>query len=183
MNILECPNCATTVVPRADGNCPSCRHSLVRSAESQSPDAVAASVTDASAESGLLKQSEAARQVLTVVRVLLYIGWPLSLLLVPYLIFSMPVVGIMAMSDPKAPLGAIIIGFFGLVLLAVFSVFHIVVANRLRFRKPGAMRAAIALCCIMMLGFPLFTIIGASCLRKIRVFYPIYLHEVPGTSA
>lgn len=60
-----------------------------------------------------------------------------------------------------------------MILLAVYSVAHIVVVNNMRRRTPGAMRAATVLCAIMMLGFPLLTIVGVLCIQKIRLFYPI----------
>jgi len=111
--------------------------------------------------------SEAAREIATVVRVFRFIGWigvifytPLALIALGMLIYSL----VVEPSDSVAG-NAVGVGLCGGVLFVSFTYFR--TASALRAKHPRARRAATVLSCVLLLGFPIFTIVGIICLIKV----------------
>jgi hypothetical protein len=118
--------------------------------------------------------SKAEREIGFVIRILQYIGWPFSVLFVPLALVTILVSLYTALTDPEAPVGELLIGTFVFCLIAAFFVSHLLVARNLKLRVPSAGKAARILSAFMLLGFPLFTIVGVLCMSKISSNYNEY---------
>ena len=126
----------------------------------------------------------AAKEVRTVSRVLRWFGVVVSVI---YLAMSV--------SATFALLVFVIAGrtkeIIGILLptLACWGVFYIGwtyvrVGKGLLLKKPKAYRAAMILLCLLLIGFPLFTLVGILCIVKLRNNYEDYqppLEPVPET--
>ncbi len=121
--------------------------------------------------------SEAERQIGFVIRILQYIGWPFSILFVPYALFIIILSVYTFLTDSNAPYGTLFLGTLLFTLIASFFVAHLRVARKMKQRDSSARLAGIALSTLMLLGFPLFTLVGLLCLRKITLHYDSYCNE------
>lgn len=112
--------------------------------------------------------TDSEREIRTVARVFRWIGWvgvilyfPVIVMNVGALIYSLLVEPV---NSPMVLAGASLL--HGGILFVSFTFLR--TAKGLANKHPLSGRAAKVLSCILLLGFPLFTIVGAICLHKVR---------------
>jgi hypothetical protein len=121
-------------------------------------------------------QTEAEQNIRFVIRILRYIGWPFAILFVAMATLGIALAPFVAFSKEGTIGMGIAIAAIN-IPFAVFFVWLLSVAKRMAQRDPSAKSPAINLSALMLLGFPLFTIVGILCLYKIRTFYDAYCTE------
>lgn len=115
--------------------------------------------------------TEAEQEIRFVIRIFRWIGWIGAVLYVP-----MPLLSILAlidslMTEPRNSLFLVGVclancSFYALFISLLFG------ARKLVRRSKRALQWARGLCYLMMIiGFPLFTIVGAICIRKLNRHY------------
>ena len=113
----------------------------------------------------------AIREIRSVVRVFRLIGW--TSCLVCFLFFSMLATLIWrTLSFDDMIVGLVTSGVF------VSAVSYLRTATALKAGRLSSKRAAILLSCLLLLGFPLFTLIGIICLQKVRRHFDDYCHLI-----
>jgi hypothetical protein len=124
--------------------------------------------------------SDAERQIRVVIRVFRLTGWPLLILFGGIVVLVVLTILTRIVADGVAgkPLPAELIP--GPSLLAIAGIGSISVASQLARRKPGARWQGYVLSLLMLLGFPVFTIVGVSCFLRIRRDYREYCEECFG---
>ena len=121
--------------------------------------------------------SEAAKQIRVVIRILRYIGWPLAILLCPLSLFFLTTTILFAFIRPDARLADGVV--FGVILLGLsgYFVFALRVASRMARRDPNVRFKAYLVLTPLLLGFPLFTIVALLCMAKIGRYYGDFCEE------
>lgn len=121
-----------------------------------------------------LVADEAERQVQMVIRIFHYIGWPFFILMGAMTVMTLSL-GVLAVAAGETEqIGFVLLGSLAFALLTLFFYAFIRVARQMRARNPKASGPATALSALMLLGFPLFTIVGVICLVVIMSKYAAY---------
>jgi hypothetical protein len=121
-------------------------------------------------------ETEAAQNIGFVIRILRYIGWPFAILFVAMTVIGILLFPVLAFSQNGSLGTAVLVALIN-VPFAAFFVWLLNVAKRMAQRDPNAKSPAINLSAVMLLGFPLFTIVGFMCLFKIQRCYDAYCAE------
>lgn len=136
--------------------------------------------------------TSADNEIRVVIRVLKWIGWPLTCFFGAAAILcaiAFPITIFSALpKDPSKVPTFILSGIAAIVLLLGIAYgFHgyVRLARKLQDRKPDvAKTVSQSLIPMMVLGFPIFTVIGFVVQQKIRLHYPVHLQsETHGSSS
>jgi hypothetical protein len=124
--------------------------------------------------------TDSEREIRVVVRVFRWIGWLGTIIYVPMVVGPVGTLVYSILVEPQeSPVVLVCAAFFNGIVLSIF-VAMLFAASKLKHRRPGALKWGSVLSCVMMIGFPLFTLIGVLCLRKLRRYYATY-SELPST--
>lgn len=77
--------------------------------------------------------------------------------------------------NDTSPLALVVLLYAGLFTV---SILFLRTARQLRAGSPTAPRGVYALSCLLLLGFPLLTIVGLLCMYDVRRWYPEYRREL-----
>ncbi len=121
-------------------------------------------------------ETEAERNIRFVIRILRYIGWPFAILFVGMAAIGVLVAPVLAFAK-EGSIGAAVVIVVTTLPFAAFFVWLLNVAKRMAQRDVTAKSPATNASSLLLLGFPLFTIVGVMCVFKIRRFYDMYCAE------
>ena len=121
-------------------------------------------------------ETEAERNIRLVIRILRYIGWPFAILFVGMAAVGALLAQFLVFANDDS-IGAAVALVVTNLPLAVFFVWLLNVAKRMAQRDITAKSPATNASSLLLLGFPLFTIVGIICVFKIRRFYDVYCAE------
>jgi len=118
--------------------------------------------------------SDSEREIRVVIRVFRRIGWFGTIIYVPMVVGPIGTL-VYSLFVERQESSVVLVGATLLngIILSIF-IAMLIAASRLKHRRPGALKWGSVLSCAMMIGFPLFTIIGVLCLRKLRQHYAAY---------
>ncbi len=118
-----------------------------------------------------------AREIRVVARVFRWVGWVGTVLYLPMTLGTVGALIYSLLAEPvDSPLvlaGASLVN--GGVLFV--SITFLRTAKGLLNKHPLSQRAATVLSCVLLLGFPIFTIVGAICLCKVRRHFAHYCED------
>ena len=124
--------------------------------------------------------SDAEREIRVVIRIYRLVGWVGSFIYVPMAISTASVLLYSLFARPiESPAALFFPACINLCGATVF-VGYILIASRMARRSVRVRGKAFLLSYFMLLGFPLFTIVGIVCLRKLKRHYAVYCEEYPG---
>jgi hypothetical protein len=117
-----------------------------------------------------------AQRIRSVARIFRWVGWagvityaPFTLIFGGLLLFSLLTGMFVPSEDPPPPVMVAIgagVSFVSYVFLRT--------AKGLLNKNPKAQRAALVMSCVLMIGFPVFTIAGVTCFRNVRRYFSAY---------
>jgi hypothetical protein len=121
-------------------------------------------------------ETEAERNIGFVIRILRYIGWPFAVLFVGMTALGVVLSPVLAFAK-EGSIGMAVFIAVAFLPFAAFFVWLLKVAKRMAQRDLTAKSPATIISSLLLLGFPLFTIVGIMCVFKIRRFYDTYCAE------
>jgi hypothetical protein len=124
-----------------------------------------------------LDPSIAESEIRFVIRILRWIGWLGGIPFVPLAILLTALFAYSSIVEGKRLPADVVPGLILFDLLACLSIASGWVASGMARHRPSARLPALLLCGVMLLGFPLFTIVGIVCIRKVRRYYGAYCTE------
>jgi hypothetical protein len=133
---------------------------------------------------GPCERATPAPELSRVIRVFRLLGWVALLVFLPWLLTSLALSAYeFCVADQQE--WRVLPGLnFGLAAANSYLIALLVTAHRMSRGHARAKRLAQSLCCIMLLGFPLFTLVGLILLRDIHRHYDAFCRAVTeGNSA
>jgi hypothetical protein len=133
---------------------------------------------------GPCERASPAPELRRVIRIFRLLGWVLLLVFFPCLLIAlaMCVLQILMLEREDWRMLLAMNSYFAAVNAYLIAL--LVAAHRMSRGHTGAKRLAQSLCCIMLLGFPLFTLVGLILLRDIHRHYDAFCRAVTeGNSA
>jgi hypothetical protein len=127
-------------------------------------------------------ETESERNIRIVIRILRYVGWPFAILFVAMAGVGIVLAPFLAFAD-RGSLGLAALTPLMPLPFAIFFIWLLRLTNRMAQRDPTAKSPATNVSSMMIIGFPLFTIVGFMCVYKIRHFYDEYCEEQCNISA
>jgi hypothetical protein len=121
-------------------------------------------------------ETEPERNIRLVIRILRYVGWPFAILFVAMAGLGILLAPFLAFAG-RGSLGVAAVTALTFLPFALFFIWLLRLTNRMAQRDPTAKSAATNVSSIMVLGFPLLTVVGIICVYKIRHFYDEYCEE------
>jgi hypothetical protein len=121
-------------------------------------------------------ETEAERNIRFVIRILRYIGWPFAVLFVGMAAVAVLLAPVLAFAK-EGSIGMAVVIVVANLPFAAFFVWLLNVAKRMAQRDVTAKSPATNASSLLLLGFPLFTIVGIMCVFKIQRFYDMYCAE------
>ena len=106
-------------------------------------------------------------EIRVVVRVFRWLGWLGTIIYVPMVVIPMgTLVYSLTVEQKESPLILIGVILFNGVVLAAF-VSMLIAASKLKRQRPDAIKWGRTVSYILLLGFPLLTLVGILCLRRL----------------
>jgi hypothetical protein len=123
-------------------------------------------------------ETEAERNIRFVIRIFQYIGWPFAIISVASAVVGIFIgLAVLVEGARGAIVAALLIAIIPLPFAALFlSILR--VTRRMKDRDLSVKSAAVNVSALMFPGFPLFTLVGALCLYRIRNYYDAYCVEL-----
>ena len=113
----------------------------------------------------------ATTRIRSVSRTFRWLGWILTILYVPIVVTCVVSLVLALLGHPvDSPLVLALASVFNGAILAV-AILFILTGRRIAAGDYSVRGRALFLSCILMLGFPIFTVIGIFCFRYLKMYY------------